>query len=109
MDPLPSLSQVSTRGPIDIPYYNHHAAQRPSYANERLPSLPLPQPQQAYSSGTSSPRVGSLGSSVLNGSSQTSFTTSSSSNGPKTPSPTLGVNGLLPTPLSQPSSYSSSN
>lgn len=98
---------MSTRGPIDIPYYNHHAAQRPSYVNERLPSLPLPQPQQAYSSGTSSPRVGSLGSSVLNGSSQTSFTTSSSSNGPKTPSPTLGVNGLLPTPLSQPSSYSS--
>jgi protein SOK2 len=112
MDPLPSLSQVSTRGPIDIPYYNHHAAQRPSYVNERLPSLPLPHPQQAYSSGTSSPRVGSLGSSVLNGSSQTSFTTASSSVGPKTPSPTLGVNGVLPAPTpynSNPSSGSSYN
>jgi protein SOK2 len=97
---------VSTRGPIDIPYYNHHAAQRPLYVNDRLPSFPLPQPQQAYSSGTSSPRVGSLGSSSeLTNSSHTS----SFSNGPKTPSPALPVSGALPAPLSHTSSYSSSN
>jgi enhanced filamentous growth protein 1 len=94
---------VSTRGPIDIPYYNHHAAQRPLYVNERLPSLPLPLPQQAFSSGTSSPRVGSLGSSsVSNGNSNIS----SFSSGPKTPSPTLPADGDLPTP-SQIPSYSS--
>jgi protein SOK2 len=95
------LSQVSTREATDIPYYNHHAAQRPLYVNDRLPSLSLPQPQQAYSSGTSSPRVGSLGSvSALNGSSQTSFST-----GPKTPSPTLPMSSGLPAPLSHNSSF----
>jgi len=98
---LPSISEVQTRGPSEVPFYNHHAAQRPLYVNERLPSLPLPQPQQAYSSsGTSSPRVGSLGSlgssSILNGSSHSSYTTASSSNGPKTPSPTLAANTGLP-------------
>ncbi len=106
---LPSISQVQTRGPSDVPFYNHHAAQRPLYANDRLPSFPLPQPQQAYSSGTSSPRVGSLsslGSSILNGSSHSSYTTASSSNGPKTPSPTLPANTGLPVPLAQ-SSYNS--
>lgn len=65
--------------------------------------MPLPQPQQAYSSGTSSPRVGSLSSlssgSILNGSAH-SFTTVSS-NGPKTPSPTLPTNSRLPIALSQ--------
>jgi protein SOK2 len=99
---------VQTRGPADVPYYNHHAAQRPLYVNDRLPSLPLPQPQQAYSSGTSSPRVGSLSSlgssSILNGSSHSSYTTASSSNGPKTPSPTPASSGL---PVSLPqASYS---
>jgi len=96
---LPSISEVQTRGPSDVPYYNHHSAQRPLY--DRLPSLPLPQPQQAYSSGTSSPRVGSigsLGSSILNGSSHSSYTTASSSNGPKTPSPTIPGNTGLPLP-----------
>jgi protein SOK2 len=96
---------VQTRGPTDIPYYNHHAHQRPLYASDRLPSLPLPTPQQAYSSGTSSPRVGSLSSlgssSILNGSSHSSYTTASSSNGPKTPSPTLPANTGLPASLSQ--------
>jgi hypothetical protein len=87
-----------------VPFYNHHAAQRPLYVNERLPSLPLPQPQQAYSSGTSSPRVGSLSSlgsgSILNGSSHSSYTTTSS-NGPKTPSPTLPTHHGIPVSLSQ--------
>ena len=108
---LPSISQVHTRGPSDVPYYNHHAAQRPLYVNDRLPPLPLPQPQQAYSSGTSSPRVGSLGSlgsSILNGSSQSSYTTASSSNGPKTPSPTLPASGALPVSVAQ-TPYSSTS
>ncbi|KAB8303064.1 hypothetical protein EYC80_004517 [Monilinia laxa] len=105
---LPSISQVQTRGPTEVPFYNHHAAQRPLYVNERLPALPLPPPQQAYSSGTSSPRVGSLSSlgssSILNGSSHSSYTTASSSNGPKTPSPTPASSGL---PVSLPQgSYS---
>lgn len=106
LDPLPSLS---TRGPTDIPYYNAHA--RPLHVNERLPSLPLPQLQQAYSSGTASPRVGSLGSSsILSGSSHTtSFTNSSSSNGPKTPSPTLGVSGGPTAPVSHSSSYNATS
>lgn len=99
---------MQTRGPNEIPYYNHHAVQRPLYVNERLPALPLPPPQQAYSSGTSSPRVGSLSSlgssSILNGSSHSSYTTASSSNGPKTPSPTPASSGL---PVSLPQgSYS---
>lgn len=98
---LPSISQVQTRGPSDVPFYNHHAAQRPLYVNDRLPSLPLPQPQQAYSSGTSSPRVGSLGSgSILSSSSHSSYTTASS-NGPKTPSPTLPTHNGLPNSLNQ--------
>jgi hypothetical protein len=50
---LPSISQKHTRGPSDM---------SPLYVNDRLPSLPLPQPEQAYSSGTSSPQVGPLGS-----------------------------------------------
>ena len=95
---------MQTRVGHDVPYYNSHAAARPLYVSERLPSLPLPQPP-AYSSGTSSPRVGSLGSlgsaSILNGSSHSSYTTASSSNGPKTPSPTLPSNSGLPVSLSQ--------
>jgi hypothetical protein len=46
---------------------------------------------------------------VLNTSSQTSYTTGSSSNGPKTPSPTLPLSGALPTPLSQPPSSYNNN
>ncbi|KAI9801047.1 MAG: hypothetical protein M1825_003582 [Sarcosagium campestre] len=62
---LPSISQVHTRGPADVPWYNSHYAQRPSIASERLPSLSLSQPstQTGPSSGTSSPRVNSLASS----------------------------------------------
>lgn len=100
---------MHTRGASDVPYYNHHAAQRPLYVNDRLPSLPLPQPQQAYSSGTSSPRVGSIGSgSILNGSSHSSYTTAASSGGPKTPSPTLPANTGLPVPQAQSSNYHNS-
>lgn len=83
--------------------------QRPIYLADRLPSLPLPQPNQAYSSGTSSPRLGSLGSSILNGGTHTpasSYTTGTLSNGPKTPSPTLPSSNGLPAPIQQHSPYS---
>ncbi|KAK7415406.1 hypothetical protein QQX98_005946 [Neonectria punicea] len=74
-------------------------------SSERLPSLPLPPPGQAYSSGTSSPRVSSIGS--LNGS-QSSFTSATSSIGPKTPSPTLPVNAITG-PSTSISSYDAMN
>lgn len=80
------------RGLNEVPYYSAHAVQRPVYATERLPSLPLPLPQQAYS-GTSSPRVSSISSAASSiAGSQSSFTSAASSHGPKTPgtlSPTL--------------------
>ena len=84
---LPSISQVQTRGPTDLPYYNAHAAQRPLYVSERLPSLPAPQHQPAYSSSSiSSPRVSSISSAASSHSgSQSSYTSVASSNGPKTP------------------------
>lgn len=58
---------------------------------DRLPSFALPPPGQAHSSGTSSPRLSSIAS--HNGS-QSSFTSAVSSNGPKTPSPTLPLNAI---------------
>lgn len=62
--------------------------------NERLPSLPLPQPQVAYSSGTSSPRVGSTSSSAYtNSTADTSYSTELS--GAKSQSPTLPATGGL--------------
>lgn len=71
--------------------------------NERLPGLTsLPQPSQAYSSSSSSPRVGSISSaSSSHVGSQSSFTSAASSNGPKTPgtvSPTLPPGHSLPGP-----------
>nr|XP_036589383.1 apses transcription factor [Colletotrichum truncatum]KAF6801388.1 apses transcription factor [Colletotrichum truncatum] len=72
-------------------------------SSERLPSLPLPTPYQAYSSGTSSPRVSSIGSaSSSHTGSQSSFTSATSSNGPKTPSPTFHVTAAIPGSSSQP-------
>lgn len=76
---------------------NANAAQRPLYMNtiERLPSLPHPLPGQAYSSGTSSPRVSSIASTYgSHNGSLSSYTSATSSNGPKTPSPTLPVGAI---------------
>ncbi|KAF6826729.1 KilA-N domain-containing protein, partial [Colletotrichum plurivorum] len=100
---LPSISQGQTRGPTDVSYYNAHATPRSFYMNsERVPSLPLPPPHQAYSSGTSSPRVSSIGSiSSSHTGSHSSFTSAASSNGPKTPSPTLPINAAIPGSSSQ--------
>ncbi|RNJ52115.1 hypothetical protein D7B24_004379 [Verticillium nonalfalfae] len=70
---------------------------------ERIPSLPLPAQHQAYSSsGTSSPRVSSIGSAASSHlGSQSSFTSAASSNGPKTPSPNLPVTTTIPGSASQ--------
>ncbi|TDZ27291.1 Cell pattern formation-associated protein STUA [Colletotrichum spinosum] len=71
--------------------------------NERVPSLPLPNLHQAYSSGTSSPRVSSIGSaSSYHAGSQSSFTSAASSNGPKTPSPSLPIISAIPASSNQP-------
>ncbi|KAK2755226.1 apses transcription factor [Colletotrichum kahawae] len=70
-------------------------------SSERVPSLPLPTPHQAYSSGTSSPRVSSIGSASSSHASQSSFTSAASSNGPKTPSPTLPITATIPGSSSQ--------
>ena len=93
---LPSISQVHTRGPVDVPWYNSHYSQRPILSGDRLPNLHLP---QSYTStppyGSSSSRSG-LSDSSLNGngshypSSQTSTSSYPSANsgiGLKTPSP----------------------
>ncbi|KAF9886138.1 hypothetical protein FE257_011963 [Aspergillus nanangensis] len=50
---LPSISQVHTRGPVDIPWYNHHAAERPLLAGDKLPALSLPTASQPPISGQS--------------------------------------------------------
>ncbi|KAH6697609.1 cell pattern formation-associated protein stuA [Plectosphaerella plurivora] len=62
---------------------------------DRLPSLQaLPQQYPTFSSSSiSSPRVSSFGSAA---GSQSSFTSAASSNGPKTPSPTLPVTTAIP-------------
>ncbi|KAJ2965376.1 hypothetical protein NQ176_g10649 [Zarea fungicola] len=58
---------------------------------DRLPSFALPPPGHAHSSGTSSPRLSSIAS---HAGSLSSFTSATSSNGPKTPSPTLPLNAI---------------
>lgn len=63
-------------------------------SSDRVPSLP-PLPYQADSSNTSSPRVGSIASSISSHTgSLSSYTSVSSSNGPKTPSPTLPAQAI---------------
>ncbi|KAM3523627.1 hypothetical protein MY4038_008106 [Beauveria bassiana] len=62
---------------------------------DRLPSFALLPLGHAQSSTTSSPRLSSIAS--HNGS-QSSFTSAASSNGPKTPSPTLPLNAITGPP-----------
>lgn len=108
---LPSVSEVQTRGLLsDVPYLHAFDAHRSSFmSTDRLPSLPLPLPSQAYSSGTSSSRVSSIASSIgSHAGSQSSFTSATSSNGPKTPSPTLPV-GVITAPPTTIVSYDAMN
>ncbi|EEH49188.2 uncharacterized protein PADG_05267 [Paracoccidioides brasiliensis Pb18] len=48
---LPSISQVQTRFPIDVPWYNHHAAERPLLGSDKLPALTFPHTQPLSASG----------------------------------------------------------
>jgi len=104
---LPSISQVHTRGPVDIPWYNSHYSQRSLLSGDRLPNLHLP---QSYTSSTSyglnSSRSG-LSDSSSNGngshypSSQTSPSSYPSANsgiGLKTPSPSPTSQNIAPQP-----------
>ncbi|KAK2775925.1 hypothetical protein FQN52_003860 [Onygenales sp. PD_12] len=82
---LPSISQVQTRGPTDIPWYNHHAAERPLLGSDKLPALSFPHPQ------TSAPgRIGSQDSVTSTSSSTGSNTASSVAGFPTYPQPTPG-------------------
>ena len=99
---LPSISQVSTRGPVDISWYNHHAAQRPLLSSDRLPNLQLPQTYPAsVSSGTSSSRIGSLDSSSNYSSNQYPPSLTSASSYPSSGNPPIGLKTPSPSPASQ--------
>lgn len=87
--PLPSISSVHPRGPVD-PWYNSHY--KPAVSSERLPTLPQIQPHASGSSTSSSPRGGSFSASSIDNGSASSITSYSTSvnghtAGFKTPSP----------------------
>lgn len=104
LDSLPSISQVPIRGQSDIPYFN---APRPSYMNERLPSLPPVHSQQAYSSSTGSPPGSALGSSTSSHTgSQSSYTSAAPSLGAKTPpTPSSSEYPAIPGPVTTAGGY----
>ncbi|KAJ5088081.1 hypothetical protein N7456_011697 [Penicillium angulare] len=84
---LPSISQVHTRGPADIPWYNPHAAERPLLSGDKLPALSLPtatqNPSRVYqdASGSSSARTSLSGVSAVQE--------------PRSPQADLGAQGRL--------------
>ena len=102
---LPSISQVHTRGPVDIPWYNSHYSQRSLLSGDRLPNLHLPQSYTSSAAyGPTSSRSG-LSDSSSNGngshypSSQTSTSSYPSANsgiGLKTPSPSPTSQNIAP-------------
>lgn len=75
---LPSISQVHTRGPVDIPWYNHHAAERHWPSSDKLPSLTLPPSNQLPLSGHTSFQLGDQDSSTVVSSSPSNPTARSS-------------------------------
>ncbi|GES66168.1 APSES transcription factor StuA [Aspergillus terreus] len=48
-----TIFKVHTRGPVDIPWYNPHAAERPLLSGDKLPALSLPTASQPSLSGQS--------------------------------------------------------
>lgn len=102
------LSERQTRGPSDVPFFNAHAAQRAYMNSDRLPSLPLPPPGPAYSSGTSSPRVSSIASNGSHSSSQSSFTLTPTVPKAPSPNPPLPANAITG-PSTTISSYDAMN
>lgn len=98
---LPSISQVHTRGPVDVPWFNPHYSQRPLFSGDRLPNLHLPQSYASSASyGPNSSRIGLVDSSSSGHSSQyPSSQTSSSSY--TTAQPAIGLRTPSPSPTSQ--------
>ncbi|KAJ5630595.1 uncharacterized protein N7484_010695 [Penicillium longicatenatum] len=84
---LPSISQVHTRGPADIPWYNHHAAERPLLSGDKLPALSLPTAPQAPSRGYQDASV--------SGSARTSLSEASAVHDPRSPPADLATQGRL--------------
>ncbi|KAJ5527944.1 hypothetical protein N7513_012103 [Penicillium frequentans] len=84
---LPSISQVHTRGPADIPWYNHHAAERPLLSGDKLPALSLPTAPQAPSRGYQDTSV--------SGSARTSLSEASAIHDPRSPPADLATQGRL--------------
>ncbi|KAJ5860562.1 uncharacterized protein N7529_007872 [Penicillium soppii] len=87
---LPSISQVHTRGPADVPWYNPHAAERPLLPGDKLPALSLPTATQGLS------RTAYHDPSVTNSSARTSLSGASIPNEPRSPPTDLsGTQGRL--------------
>lgn len=98
---LPSISQVHTRGPIDVPWFNPHYSQRPLFSGDRLPNLPLPQSYAASASyGPNSSRAGIIEASPSAPGNQypSSQTSSSSYSNTQTG---IGLRTPSPSPTSQ--------
>lgn len=92
---LPSISQVHTRGPADIPWYNNHAAERPLLSGDKLPALSLPTATQAPSRTLYSQQSQELPSSSSS-SARSSLSAASAVQEPRSPlpPPDLGIQGL---------------
>ncbi|KAJ5605943.1 hypothetical protein N7510_008724 [Penicillium lagena] len=87
---------VHTRGPADIPWYNHHAAERPLLSGDKLPALSLPtavqgQTSRAYQDPSVSSSASSSARTSLSGAS------AAAANEPRSPPPdlTAGTQGRL--------------
>ncbi|KAJ5228756.1 hypothetical protein N7489_009464 [Penicillium chrysogenum] len=104
---LPSISQVHTRGPADIPWYNPHAAERPLLPGDKLPALSLPTATQGLS------RTAYPDPSVTNSTNSSARTSLSSAsvpvNEPRSPPSSAdlsGTQGRLSLDSSAPTEYS---
>ena len=95
---LPSISQVQTRGPADIPFYNSHYSQRPLLSSDRLPHLNLPQSYAASSSYVPTPPRSVLPEPHFPGGhyGPTAFSGAQQGIGLKTPSPSPTAQDLTP-------------
>lgn len=98
---LPSISQVHTRGPVDVPWFNSHYSQRPLFSGDRLPNLHLPQSYTSSASyGPNSARIG-LVDSGSSGHSNPYPSSQTSSSSYTTAQPAIGLRTPSPSPTSQ--------
>lgn len=98
---LPSISQVHTRGPVDVPWFNSHYSQRPLFTGDRLPNLLLPQSYASSASyGPNSSRIGLVDSSS-SGHSNHYPSSQTSSSSYSTVQPAIGLRTPSPSPTSQ--------